>query len=150
MSIVILACERLANALKLVGNNCNQLTENNIGSQTVKQTKKYKTACEIATLNHQTQEELYSQLNQLGFYWESKKQRWERNDQLADKPSEVIRVRVWADTKKVEQAAAAVVEAMEADYGLKLLERSAPYSCRPPKQNDSRIYLTFVEVDEEI
>lgn len=70
----------------------------------MKQTKKYVSACEIANLTHNTQEELYSQLNQLGFYWNAKLSKWERNDTLADPPSDLIRIRVWADSEKLEDA----------------------------------------------
>lgn len=50
----------------------------------MKQTKKYTKACEIATLNHETQESLYQQLNELGFFWDSKLQKWERDDRIAE------------------------------------------------------------------
>ena len=110
----------------------------------MKQTKKYSKACEIATLNHETQESLYKQLNQLGFFWDSKFQEWERDNRLADPPSDLIRVRVWAATDKVEQAASILIESAQ-QYGLKLQEKTEPYQCRPPKQKDSRIYLTFTE-----
>lgn len=114
----------------------------------MKQTKKYKGACEIATLNHTTQEDLYIQLNRLGFWWDAKKQIWERNDQLAEPPSKLIKIRVWAATDRVERAAAAVIEAM-ASYGLDFVEGSKPFQCRPPQQNDSRIYLMFMDGDSE-
>jgi hypothetical protein len=58
----------------------------------------------------------------------------------------MIRIRVWAATEKVADAADAVAEAMP-QYGLRLIERSEPYICRPPKQAESRIYLTFVDQD---
>ncbi|WP_009631038.1 hypothetical protein [Synechocystis sp. PCC 7509] len=108
----------------------------------MKQTKKYTKACEIATLNHETQESLYKQLNGLGFFWDCKSQKWERDDRIADPPTDLVRVRVWAATDKVEQAAQCLIESAQA-YGLKLQEESEPYQNRPPKQNESRIYLTF-------
>ena len=114
----------------------------------MKQTKKYAGACQIATLPHNTQEELYTELNRLGFYWDAKKQLWKRDDQLADPASEVLRIRVWAAAEKVEQLAEIAIESMQ-QYGLKLIERSNPYPCRPPKQADSRIYLSFIEVSNE-
>jgi hypothetical protein len=112
----------------------------------MRQTAKYREACSTLTFPHQTQEQLYQELNRLVFFWNSKTQKWERNDQLADPPSNVVRIRVWAATEKIDQAADAVVESMQ-QYGLRLVEKSEPYICRPPKQNDSRIYLTFI--DEE-
>ena len=110
----------------------------------MKQTKKYSKACEIATLNHESQESLYKQLNELGFFWDSKLQKWERDDRIADPPSDLIRVRVWAATDKVEQAAHCFIESAQ-EYGLKLQEQSGVYQNRPPKQNESRIYLTFID-----
>lgn len=112
----------------------------------MRQTQKYTKACEIATVNHETQESLYKQLNELGFFWNSKIQQWERDDRLADPPSDLIRIRVWAAGDKVEQAANILIESV-GQYGLKLQEKSQSYPCRPPKQADSRIYLTFT--DEE-
>lgn len=114
----------------------------------MKRTKKCTTGCDLLTVPHSTQEQLYAELNRLGFYWNSKVQRWERNDQLADPPSQLLRVRVWAAAEKVEQMAEIAIESMQ-QYGLKLLERSEPYPCRPPKQADSRIYLTFIEDEKE-
>lgn len=110
----------------------------------MKQTKKYTKACEIATLAHETQESLYKQLNGLGFFWDSKLQKWIRDDRVADAPTNLIRVRVWAATDKVEQAANCLIEGYT-EYDLKLQERSDPYQCRPPKQGESRIYLTFTD-----
>lgn len=111
----------------------------------MKQTKKYSKACEIATLSHENQESLYKQLNELGFFWNSKIQQWQRDDRLADPPSNLIRIRVWATGDKVEQAADILIESARA-YGLELQEKSEPYPCRPPKQKDSRIYLVFSEL----
>jgi hypothetical protein len=110
----------------------------------MRQTVKYREACAIATLPHQTQDDLYRALNDLGFFWNSKTQKWERNERLADAPSSVIRIRVWAATEQVRQVAATVIESL-AQYDLSLIEQSEPYVCRPPKQLESRIYLTFID-----
>lgn len=115
----------------------------------MRQTRKYCSACEIAILNHATQEDLYTELNRLGFFWDSKKQVWERNDQLAEPPSKLIKVRVWAATDQVERVAEAMIEAMM-NYELKFLEGSAPFVCRPPKQNESRIYLLFSDGERSL
>lgn len=115
----------------------------------MRQTQKYTKACELATLPHQDQDSLYKQLNDLGFFWNSRLQQWERDDRLADPPSDLIKIRVWAASDKVEQAADILIESARA-YGLKLQERSQVYACRPPKQADSRIYLTFTDSNVEI
>jgi hypothetical protein len=114
----------------------------------MKRTRKYTTACEIATLNHTTQDDLYSHLNHLGFWWDAQKQIWERNDQLAEPPSKLIKIRVWTATDQVEAVAASIIEAM-ATYNIHFLEGSRPFQCRPPQQNDSRIYLMFADRDSE-
>lgn len=114
----------------------------------MKQTKKYTGACVVLTFPHDTQEQLYQELNRLGWWWNSKVQKWEHNEQLAVPPTDLIRIRVWAAADEVAQAAAAVIEGLE-QFDLKLLERTEPYPCRPPKQAESRIYLTFQENGEQ-
>lgn len=110
----------------------------------MKQTKKYAGACQIATLPHTSQEQLYQELNRLGFFWNQKAQIWERNDRLAEPPSGILKIRVTTASNKIEQLADIAIEAMQ-QYGLNLLERSQPYICRPPKQAESRIYLSFID-----
>ena len=112
----------------------------------MKKTKKYTTASDILTFPHNNQEDLYKELNRLGFYWNARTQNWERNDRLPDPASELVRIRVWANSKVVENAADLVVEGME-EKGFSLLEKSEPYQCRPPKQLESRIYLSFRECE---
>lgn len=111
-----------------------------------KQTRKYRTACELADrLNisdRHNQETLYRLLNEANYYWDSGTQAWQQLSQDADPPSELIRVRVWAEASKVEGAAYQVRVAME-EQGYHFMEASQPYPCRPPKQLESRIYLTF-------
>jgi hypothetical protein len=114
----------------------------------VKQTKKYRGACETLTFPHQTQEELYQELNRLGWFWNPKIQRWERDDRIPNAATKTIYIRVMTGKERVEQAAEAIAEALE-QYGLELIEKSEPYPCRPPKQNDARVYLQFIDRDDE-
>jgi hypothetical protein len=90
------------------------------------------------------QEQLYSTLNKCGFYWNSDLKIWEELNQDADPPTELIRVRVWTDARFVEQAAVDLISSLDAQ-GLRLVEKSLPFPCRPPKQLESRIYLTFIK-----
>ncbi len=113
----------------------------------MKRTQKYSKACQILTFPHKTQEDLYSELNRLGWYWKSQKQEWIRDDTPANEATNLVRVRVWTATAKVEQAAELFAEDAEAK-GLRLIEKSRPYANRPPNQNDSRIYLTFEDISE--
>ena len=63
----------------------------------MKQTKKYSKACEILTINHTNQEQLYQELNRLGWFWDCKKQVWIRDDRLVEPPSKLIKIRLWAN-----------------------------------------------------
>lgn len=113
----------------------------------MKRTQKYLKAQEILTIPHSNQQELYSELNRLGWYWSSKKKVWERDDRLAKPASKLIKVRVWCSTETIEDITDGIVDNLE-EIGLNLLERSDSYQCRPPQQNDSRIYLTFQDTEE--
>ncbi|MEH2438397.1 MAG: hypothetical protein V7K25_30065 [Nostoc sp.] len=111
----------------------------------MKRTAKYSKACQILTFPHSSQEQLYSELNRLGWYWQSGKKEWERDDTPAKAATKLIRVRVWAAKETVENAAELFLENAESN-GLRLIEKSAPYPCRPPNQLESRIYLTFEDI----
>lgn len=114
----------------------------------MKQTQKYSKATQILKFPHQTQEELYLELNRLGWYWQPKTKEWKRDDTPAKEPTTLIKVRVWADTRKVKQAAELFIENAET-MGLILVEKTHPYQCRPPLQKESIIYLLFQEDPEE-
>lgn len=87
--------------------------------------------------------DLYQSLADEGYHWNSETGEWENwNETPADEPTELIRIRAWARGEAVEMVADGVVESMLA-AGLRLIERSRPYPCRPPKQAESRVYLTF-------
>jgi hypothetical protein len=76
-----------------------------------------------------------------------KNKKWARDDFPAQEASKLIKIRIWASAKKVEQAAELFVENAEG-IRLKLLEKSEAYPCCPPNQNDTRIYLTFEDLEE--
>ncbi|BAZ50535.1 hypothetical protein NIES4103_31510 [Nostoc sp. NIES-4103] len=114
----------------------------------MRKTQKYTKACEILKYPHQTQDELYAELNRLGYYWDSKKKKWIRDNTIPDEATKVINVRVWAAVTKVEDAAALFIESAES-MGFRFLEKSPPIPCRPPKQLESRVYLKFEEIDTE-
>lgn len=110
----------------------------------MRQTEKYKKAGRVLTFPHTSQDQLYQELNRLGWWWNSKKQEWERDETLgASEPSKLIKIRIWTDSTKVQQIADLFIESLES-LGFKIQEKSDPYVCRPPQQNDSRIYLTFL------
>ena len=53
-----------------------------------------------------------------------------------------VQIRVQADNETAEHVVAAVVLGMR-KAGFELVDQSAPYPCRPPRQEQHRIYLTF-------
>jgi hypothetical protein len=108
----------------------------------MKQTQKYSGACSILTFPHTSQDELYQELNRLGWWWDAKVKKWARDDTPAREASNLIRIRVMASADKVSELAQHFIEA-SSDMELRLIEQSQPYPCRPPNQNESRIYLTF-------
>lgn len=111
-----------------------------------KLTRKYKTALSLANQldisERDNQERLYRLLNEAGYFWDASTQAWQQLTTDADPPTELIRVRVWAESSKVSGAAYQMRVAME-EIGYQFLDQSDPYPCRPPKQLESRIYLTF-------
>lgn len=113
-----------------------------------KLTTKYKSALELADRlgfgASTVQEGLYLQLNELGYFWDSKEQMWEKTTEPASPPSTVVRVRVWAAGDQVEEEARRIAEVFVEAHDYQLIEKSHQYPCRPPNQNDSRVYLTFL------
>ncbi|MFG6097349.1 hypothetical protein SPB21_18940 [Leptothoe sp. ISB3NOV94-8A] len=112
-----------------------------------RRTQKYLKALETAQgLNiSQTEDQstLYVALNEKNFFWDSGDQRWVPGME-PNPASDLIRIRVWAAAETVKDAAQLIVRRLTRD-GLELIEQSDPYPCRPPKQLESRIYLTFRE-----
>lgn len=108
----------------------------------MKQTQKYAGATLILSFPHNTQDELYAELNRLGWWWNRKAKQWERDDRPAKQASALIKIRVLAANSKVSEVAQHFIE-VASDMGLRLIEQSGIYPCRAPNQNESRIYLTF-------
>lgn len=111
-----------------------------------KNTKKYSSAIvlvnqlQISQVN--SQEETYKRINEQGYYWDSKSGQWQNLNQDADLPTELIKIRVWAESSQVASIAHQVRVSMQV-LGHEFLEQSDVYPCRPPKQLESRIYLSF-------
>ncbi len=112
----------------------------------MKQTQKYSSATKIITYPHTNQDELYQELNRLGWWWNSGKKKWERDDTPAKVGTNLIRIRVMAANDKVSEIAQHLIES-SSDMGLRLVEESKPYPCRPPLQNESRVYLCFEDIE---
>lgn len=94
------------------------------------------------------QEELYSLLQQHGYFWNSKARVWEFHEpEAAEPPTPLIMIRVWADaeiTPKVADDLQYALDNYPRTAGWRLIKRSDAYLCRPPKQREARIYLEFL------
>ena len=118
----------------------------------MKRTAKYVAAETVALkagLTFQNQTDLYDQLAKLAYMWDSKAGQWLYLPFMdADEPSPLIKVRVWANKKHVEEVALDIIVKMQ-DYNYELLERSEVYACRPPKHKEGRVYLVFENQDRK-
>jgi hypothetical protein len=95
------------------------------------------------------QETLYAKLNQAGYFWDSSRREWIYHEpEAADEPTALIMVRVWSDSEIIDEAADEIINGVKKVW--KLVERSTPYQCRPPKQGESRVYLKFLPRGREI
>lgn len=111
-------------------------------------TLKYKAALPLAhrleVAADGDQNDLYRELERLNWHWNSDTGQWEQwADQPADDPTEFISIRVWADAEIIPEAVEAVVHGLQS-AGLRLVEQSPPYPCRPPKHLEARVYLKFL------
>lgn len=118
----------------------------------MKMTAKYKTALQTARplgfAAYATQDELYHALNNAGFWWDSKAQKWvEFKAEPADAPCPQVRIRVWAEEGEPLNKAKALIKGAFAN-GYKKIVESEHYPCRPPKQLESRVYLEFLPTGE--
>lgn len=89
------------------------------------------------------QEELYKALQERQHFWDSKTKTWELIDLDAEPATDWVKIRVWADTELVDVQAKLIVMAYVEVSGYELMEQSEAYRCRPPKHNQSRMYLSF-------
>ena len=120
-----------------------------------KMTAKYSGALEAArraklNVGDSNQEQLYAGLQYAGYFWDSNTKQWEYHEpELADEPTPLVMIRVWADAEIIEEAADLIItrltlKALPKDKIWQLVERSPAYGCRPPKQKEARIYLKFL------
>lgn len=115
-----------------------------------KMTRKYSTAnalmkrlgMAVSGLNDRD----YFRLSEKGFQWDSHAGEWiDLTKEHADLPSPLVRIRVWAEKGKAAIVAEDVRQALADDGLYDLVERSEVYPCRPPKQLEERVYLTFMK-----
>ena len=115
-------------------------------------TAKYQTALYTADLhqiivwNRDDRDELYSALQRVGHFWDSVSKSWNYAEpEDADEPTRLIMVRLWSDIETIEEVADDLIELVKSSkLPWELVERSKSHQCRPPKQNEARIYLRFL------
>lgn len=110
-------------------------------------TEKYRKAVQIGhplKITTKDREELYQQLNKNSYFWNSERKKWEKISTTANPPTELIKVRIWADARITETVASELIEAL-AKKGLRVMNCSKPYLCRPPEHLESRMYIEFVK-----
>lgn len=92
----------------------------------------------------ENQAQVYQALNEAGYHWDSDAGEWQKwADQPADPPTEFIMIRCWASAEVIPELVEEVVHSLHS-AGLRLMEQSPAYPCRPPKQQESRVYLKFL------
>ena len=108
----------------------------------MKRTRKFVAAEAIANaIGVEVNDDIYQNLEQNNYFWHSEE--GERIEgEAAHPPTKLIKIRVWADSKTIKRDCDLIINSL-ASSGLVLEEGSDPYICRPPKQLESRIYLTF-------
>lgn len=113
----------------------------------MKRTKKYVAGEAVALkagLTFQNQTDLYEQLEKSAYMWDSIAGEWLHLPSMeADDPSPLIKVRVWSDIKNIDAEVDSIVYRLS---GYVLIKRSKVVPCRPPKQREGRVYLTFAEI----
>lgn len=110
-------------------------------------TRKYEAALRtihrLRLPQHGDANSVYGDLEDIGYHWNSQIGEWEKwADQPADEPTDLIMIRLWCATEVIAELAEDVTRQM-GNIGLRLVEASPPYQCRPPKQQESRVYLKF-------
>ncbi|MEQ9370664.1 MAG: hypothetical protein RIG63_16810 [Coleofasciculus chthonoplastes F3-SA18-01] len=99
-------------------------------------------------LNISDREQLYQKLNEHHYYWNFKVKQWEElTFEDADPPTEVIRIRIWTDSRYTKDIAEELISSLAAK-GLRCVSKSTPYPCRKPNQLESIIYLDFLKNPE--
>jgi hypothetical protein len=106
----------------------------------MKKTQKLQAARKLADSTVKDSE-LYEYLNKEGYIWDTATKQWELVRQKAHDPTDLIKIRIWTNGERISALVHDFLIQMDSDF--RLVERSNPYPCRPPKQNDSRVYLTF-------
>ena len=55
-----------------------------------------------------------------------------------------VHVRVMADAGAIEEIAEEISQSLEKEGAFELVDLSAVYQCRPPQEDQARIYLTLL------
>ena len=108
----------------------------------MKRTRKFVAAEKIALkIGVNIDENLYKNLEKNNYFWDSNQGQWIEGE-TAHSPSSLVKIRVWADSNYIKRDCDIIIASL-ASSGFVIEEGSEPYTCRPPQQLESRIYLTF-------
>lgn len=110
---------------------------------------KYKLALKLLPKTNLERNQLYRELNKLGYFWNSNDKQWIKANDEDVCLSDEIKIRLWCDAENVEKYTKDLRDALRCK-GLICTEYSAPYICRPPNHNQSRVYLKFKRIDKEL
>ncbi len=108
----------------------------------MKRTRKFVAAEKIAfKIGLVIDDQIYENLQFNNYFWDSKQGIWFEGDE-PEPPTNLLKIRAWAEQKFVQSDANNIIQALET-LGYRIEEKSEEYTCRPPKQLEARIYLTF-------
>lgn len=86
---------------------------------------------------------LYNALLDKGYQWSCTSMEWMYVGNVPiDESLDLLHLRIWCAGDRVETIASGIASAM-VEAGCVLIEQSGPHPCRPPKQAESRVYLTM-------
>jgi hypothetical protein len=105
-------------------------------------TLKYELAKRILPKINLDRDDLYLELNKLGYFWDTKIKQWVKTDSEKINTLENVRIRVWSKSEDIGKHTNNIIEALKIK-GFTLLSESQEYVCRPPDHNQSRKYLEF-------
>lgn len=119
---------------------------------TIKRTAKYLAAVTTArqlglsvAVRHSSADEVYSQIESSGYYWDSKSGKWQERasvDPLRELDRSLVRVRVSAHLDTLESCATRLMQCLQ-QSGFTLYEASKIYPNLRDADGGGRIYLTL-------
>jgi len=89
----------------------------------------------------QAKNDLYDQLTELEYLWDSRDQAWVYLPDTRSAKPDLIRLRVWAELSEVDLIADDIIAGLTNRYAL--FDRTVPIRCQSPMQSEGKVYLKF-------